>query len=80
MTMEIRRVQDRNANRIGLQRGSRASQRWDCADQSRPANELQEIAPRPVSVRMKHRLNFRLIGILPVGRPSSQSKCSDSLS
>jgi hypothetical protein len=38
--MEIGCVKDRDANRIGLMRGSRTSERWKCAEQSRPASEF----------------------------------------
>ena len=66
MTVEIGCVQDRDANRIGLKRGSRTRQRWECAEQSSPASELQEIPPRPDPIQMQHRVSFRTGSILPM--------------
>ena len=56
MTVQIRRVQDRNANRVGIERGSSARERRDRADQSRLTGEFQKFAASPRSVRVKHRL------------------------
>jgi len=47
MTVEIGCVQDRDANRIGLKRGSRTRQRWKSTEQSRATGESQKIAARP---------------------------------
>ena len=56
MAVEVRRVQDRDANRVGVERRSSARQSWNRAEQSRPAGEFQKLPPSPVSVRVKHRL------------------------
>ena len=44
MTVEIGCVQDRDANRIGLKRGSRTRQRGERTEQSRATGESQKIA------------------------------------
>src|SRR5206468_12336988 len=54
MTVEIGCVQDRDANRIGLNRGSRTRQRWKSTEQSRATGESQKIAARPCSVYVRH--------------------------
>ena len=66
MTVEIGCVQDRDANRLGLKRGSRTRQRWECAEQSSSAGELQEIPPRPDPIQMQHRVSFRTANSLPM--------------
>jgi hypothetical protein len=47
VTVQIRRMQDRNTNRAGIDRRSGARERRDSAEQSRPAGEFQEIAATP---------------------------------
>src|SRR6266508_1464620 len=61
MAMEVRRMQDRDANRLGIERRSHARQSWDCAEQSRPANKLQERPSTPESIRMEHLHDFRIL-------------------
>ena len=55
MTVQIRRVQDRNTNRVGIERRSSARERRNGADQSRLADEFQEFPASPGCVRVKHR-------------------------
>ena len=47
MTVQIRRVQDRNTDRVRIERRSSTRERRNSADQSRLANQLQEIAATP---------------------------------
>jgi hypothetical protein len=47
MTVQIRCVQDRNTNGVGIERRSSTRKRRDSANQSRLANQLQEIAATP---------------------------------
>src|SRR4029077_4532277 len=54
MAMQICRVQDRDADRVRLKRGSSTGQRRTSTKQSRTAGEFQEIAPRPGSVWVRH--------------------------
>src|SRR6266566_6511948 len=55
VSVQIRRMQDGDADRIRLERSSRTCQRRERADQSGLASEFQEIAPRPESIKMQHR-------------------------
>ena len=59
MAVDVRCVQDRDANSVGVERRCRLRQTGNCADQSGSADGFYEIASSPGSVRMKHRLNFR---------------------
>ena len=61
MAMEVRRMQDRDANRVGIERRSRARQSRDRAEQSRPASKLQELPSSPESIRMENRHDFRIL-------------------
>src|SRR4029077_3449077 len=54
MAMQIRRVQDRDADRVRLKRRSGTRQRRNSAEQSRATGEFYEIAPRPGSVGIRH--------------------------
>jgi hypothetical protein len=47
MAMQIRRVQDRDADGVRLKRGSGIRQRRNSAEQSSATGELYEIAPSP---------------------------------
>ena len=56
MTVQIRRVQDRNTNRVAIERRSSTRERRDGANQSRLAGEFQKFPASPRCVRVKHRL------------------------
>ena len=71
MTVQIRRVQDRNTNRVGIERRSSTRERRDGANQSRLAGEFQKFPASPRCVRVKHRL-FQWTNILVLRRPKSQ--------
>ena len=73
MTVQIRRVQDRNTNRVGIERRSSTRERRDGANQSRLAGEFQKFPASPRCVRVKHRL-FQWTDILALLRPISQMK------
>jgi hypothetical protein len=47
MAMQIRRVQNRDAEGVWLKRGSGTRERRKSTDQSRATGESQKIAPRP---------------------------------
>jgi hypothetical protein len=61
VAVQIGRVQDRDANGIGIERRSRTRQIWDRTDQPSSASELQKIASRPEFIRIKHYRNFRAL-------------------
>jgi hypothetical protein len=63
MTVQIRCMQDRNTNRVGIERGSSTRESRDGAEQSRAACEFQKLPPTPGSLLVKHRL-FQCAGIL----------------
>src|SRR4029077_12650499 len=54
MAVQIRRVQDRDANCVRLKRGSGTRQRRKSTEQSRATGESQKIAPRPRRVWVRH--------------------------
>src|SRR5262249_34788655 len=54
MAVQIRRVQDRDADGFRLKRGSSTGQCRKCAEQSGSAGKPQEIASRPGSVWVRH--------------------------
>ena len=56
MPVQVRRVQDRNTKRVGIERSSGLRKRRDSAEQSRLAGEFQELSPSPITVCVKHRL------------------------
>ena len=59
--MEVRGMQDRNANRVGIVHRGSARQSWKRAEQSRPANKIQELPSSPESIRMQPRHDFRTL-------------------
>ena len=59
--VQIGRVQDRDANGIGIECRNRTRQIWDRADQPSSASEPQKIASRPEFIRIKHCRNFRVL-------------------
>ena len=71
MTVQVRRVQDRNTNRVGIERSSSTRERRDGANQSRLAGEFQKFPASPRCVRVKHRL-FQWADILALRQPISQ--------
>ena len=62
--MQIGRVQDRDANGVGIERRNRTGQIWNRTDQPSSASELQKIASRPEFIRIKHCRNFRALRML----------------
>jgi hypothetical protein len=54
VTVQIRRVQDGDANGVRLKRGGSTGQRGKSAEHSRAASELQKVAARPESVWVRH--------------------------
>ena len=56
MAVQIRRVQDRNTNRVGIERRCSSRERRDGANQSRLAGEFQKFPASPRCVHVKHRL------------------------
>src|SRR4029079_2170097 len=54
VAMQIRRVHDRDTNGVRLKCGSCAGERGKSTEQSCPASDFQEIAPRPGSVWERH--------------------------
>jgi len=73
MTVQIRRVQDRNTNCVGIEGRRSICERRDGANQSRLAGEFQKFPASPRCVRVKHRL-FQWTDILALLRPISQMK------
>jgi hypothetical protein len=71
VTVQVRRVQDRNTNRVGIEGGSGTGESWNSADQSHLTGEFQKLPPTPGSLLVKHRL-FQCAGILAPHRSSSQ--------
>jgi hypothetical protein len=54
VVVKIGRVQDRDANGVGIQRRNRVRQIWNRTDQPSSASELQKIASRPGFILTEH--------------------------